>query len=214
MLKKLNSRSLKNGSNYIGEVEVLDTETNKHYFVVTQYGNLLYATFESSYIDSIKDPSLGEPNKIEGETYWWWDEKNTRFFEFYNDSMCEASSVERRNTITRKYARMKKPLGNIKYEIVEKKSAPVMACGPIGDMYEIKFHILDDDSYLYVFADDAVEEILLLKSSVYDELENAETSDDFNPPEPVERISRFANAKKSKYYDLYLEMEKFRDGVI
>ena len=72
----------------------------------------------------------------------------------------------------------------------------------MGEEYEIKFHILDNDTYLYVYANDW---------GFYC-LSNASIEDNV-PNSLIESIEGFDKAKKSRYYDLYLEMEKYIDGV-
>ena len=107
---------------------------------------------------------------------------------------------------------MKKPLGNIKYKILNKKNKPVFGCGPMGDIYEIEFLLLDDNSHLFVYSSDSEGAFTLTDYSVYDTLEKEEEGLNVDYKDPIETISDFSKAKKSKYYDLYLEMEKFKDG--
>ena len=114
--------------------------------------------------------------------------------------------------LKRKYARIKKPKGNIRYEIIYKKNKPVYGCGPMGDVYEIKFHILDDDSYLYAHANDWCMYSLYDTSPFEFLFPEDNTFEDKDFPEPIEEFEGFSKAKKSKYYDLYLELEKFIDG--
>ena len=211
MLKQIGKRSYKNGKNYIGEVEVVDTETNKHYYVVAQYGSLLYATFDSSYIDSIKNPELAKPNKIEGETYWWWNKNNTKFFDFYNGAMAEADDVKRRNTITRKYARMQKPGDELKYEIISKDTMDTFACGPLGTIYEIKVRLLDDNTEIYVSLDTSYEKIYNISKNSLIKAASSGKIEEYG--EPIEEIMGTQNIKKSKYYALYYLVEQFYDGL-
>lgn len=212
MLKRIGKKSLKNGNNYIGEVEVLDTDTNKHYYVVAQYGSLLYATFEASYINSIKNPILDKPNMIEGETYRWWRKDNTRFFDFYEEAMDEADDVERRNTITRKYARMQKPRDELKYEIISKNTMDTFACGPLGTIYEIKVRLLEDNSEIYVSLDTSYEKIYNISKKSLIKAANNGNIEEYG--EPIEEIMGTRNIKKSKYYALYYLVEQFYDGII
>ena len=210
--QKITTKKVKN--NYISECVVVDTETNETFYVVTQFGDLLYATFTSSWLDYATGKVSEEPQRIEGEDYLFFDlnndNKETKFWEFYVDTFNEASHLEHTQYINRKYANMKKPIGNIKYEIVYKNNKPVFGCGPMGDIYEIKFHILDDDSYLYVYSDDAFGYMSIHKFSVFELLEK---DDDVSLDDDCEEmIEKFSDAKKSKYYDLYLEMEKFKDN--
>lgn len=216
MLEKIGKRSLKNGSNYIGEVEVLDTDTNKHYYVVTQLGDLLYATFESSYIDSIKNPELPKPNMIEGEPYLFfdfWEDRpgNTIYREFYVEAYNEASAVKSRNTITKKYARMKKPSGELKYEVISKDTMDTFACGPLGTIYEIKVRLLEDNTEIYVSLDTSFEMIYgISKNSII----KAFSDGDMKECDFIEEINGTQKIKKSKYYDLYYLVEQFYDGII
>ena len=99
---------------------------------------------------------------------------------------------------------------NIRYEIIYRKETSLCACGPIGFGYEIKFHILDDDSYLYVYADDmniyslnTISEMDIL-SLPQEEFDKAFT-------EPIECFEGLVNSVNSKYFDLFLEMEKYID---
>lgn len=215
MLQKLKITTKKIKSNYISECKVVDVDTNKIFYVVAQLGDLLYATFTSSWLDYVIGKVSEKPQMIEGEDYYFFDGpdengKPNRFAEFYNEVLAEASLLEHTHYINRKYANMKKPIGNIKYAVVYKNSKPVFSCGPMGEIYEIKFHILDDDSYLYVYSDDEFGYMSIHTFSVFELLEkNEEASID---DDCVEMIEKFSDAKKSKYYDLYLEMEKFKDN--
>lgn len=106
----------------------------------------------------------------------------------------------------RKHAHLKKPLGNIKYEVVEKTSKPTSGCGFMGDVYEIKIHNLEDDTYLYVNADDWCY-YSLSRNSIFE----VEYGCDLDI---IESFEGFENTKMSQYYDFFLEMERFIDGIV
>ena len=106
-------------------------------------------------------------------------------------------------TLKRKYSHLKKPNGNFKYEIVYKKSIPVFACGPMGEFYEIKFK-MEDGTFLYVNADDWG--MYSLRDDISEiDLMSDENTDYSKIKEPIEDFTGFSKAKKSKFYDLYLE---------
>lgn len=205
MKRLVKNQTLKIKGNYISESEVFDDENHKTYYVVVRLGNLLYATFDGSYIEYLKGNQI-EPNMIEGNSYLWFDlfedRGETPFREFYYDCLGEASLLEKKEFVKRKYSHLKKPLGNIKYEVVYRKKKTTYGCGPMGEAYEIKFHILDDDTFLYIYANDWCFYCLTNKPSEEDD-----------PNSVIEYFEGFEHAKKSKYYDLYLEMEKYIDGI-
>lgn len=202
LIKNITTRL--NGS-YISESQVYDEVNKKTYYVVVRLGNLLYATFDKSYIDYLKNKA-SKPKKIEGDDYLWFDsfsdKGETPFWSYYLTCLEKANSLENKTTINRKYSHLKKPLGNMKYEIISKKTVSEIACGPVGNSYQIKFHILDDDSYLYACANDSCFYSLCVGNAASDE-----------PGDTIESFENFKNAKKSEYYDLFLEMEKYIDGV-
>ena len=215
MIKEIKIKTIKHGYNYISECEVLDTDTNETYYVVTQFGNLFYKTFKNSYMDYVLGKTKVEPIQIEGDDYMWTDFSYdcgvTRFCKQYKKTFEEASKLEHRDYINHKYAHLKKPLGNIKFKILNKRRKCVYGCGPMGEIYEIEFLILDDNSNLYVYSDDSFGAFSITDYSVYDSLESEEDGNEFEYIDSIEEISDFSKAKKSKYYDLYLEMEKYKD---
>lgn len=216
MIKEIKIRTIKNNYNYISECEVLDTDTNDTFYVVTQLGNLFYNTYKSSYIDYVKGITKEKPIKVEGNDYMWanfdCDCGETKFWEQYGKTLEEASKLEHRYYINHKYPHLKKPLGNIKYKILNKKSNSVFGCGPIGDAYEIEFLILDDNSKLYVYSDDAIGAFSLTDYSVVDATLAEQEGREAVYGRDIEQLSNFKEAKYSKYYDLYLEMEKLKDN--
>ena len=211
MLKELSTRTVKVKNNYIAEIKVFNSEENKDYYVVAQFGDLLYATFDGSWID-YKNGQSQEPNKIEGENYWWFNENNTQFFEFYQEAERLASVLESSEAIKRKYARLKKPEQFNKYEIVYKKTLPLFACGPMGDIYEMKVHMIDKDRDLYFSFDSACNIYRIDILSIIDAFQNDTFEDQFDEFEKhLTEFEGFSKAKKSKYYDIFLELEKFVD---
>jgi len=84
MLKKISEKAKKYQDGYVAETEVYDTITEEKYYVVCRTGDLLYATFDSSYFDYLIENSGIEPKMLEGEKYYWYDDsKNpSRFKEF------------------------------------------------------------------------------------------------------------------------------------
>ena len=197
-MKLISNTTIRLKGNHISESKVLGDD-NKYYYVVVRFGNLLYATFDASLIKHMRGRSP-KPNMIEGNSYLWFDinedRHETRFWQYYVDCYNLNYKKEKESYIKRKYSRLKKPIGHIRYENISKEITPVFSCGPTGWDYCIKFHILDDDSYLYLFANDLRFYILC-------------------PPNEkvIESFEGFERAKKSKYYDLFWEMEKFIDGV-
>ena len=210
MIKKLGIRSCKHKWEYIAECEVLDTETNEKFYVVVQRENLFYKTFRSSYIDYFTGLTKIEPEEVEGaNSLWFYFEKDTRFYHQYFEALGEASKLETQDYNKRKYARIKKPLGNIKYKILNKRARPVLGCngGYVGDDYEIEFLILPKNKHLFVYADDLTGGFILADYSIYD----VPLDESIDEKTFIEILSNFSKAKKSQYYDLYLEMEKFKD---
>lgn len=213
MLKEINKQTIKNNGDYVAEIELLDTDDNKSYYVVAQIGNnLLYATFDGSYVGYLNNTNE-KPSMLEGDKVWWFYEANTRFCTYYDQAYVMAVELESSESIKRRHAHLKKPLGNIKYEIVYRNNEPRFACGPMGDVYEIKFHILDNDIYLYMYSTDACDFYALSDFSYFELEEKMIGGEDPVIPDPIESFEGFYKAKKSKYYDLYLEMERFRDGL-
>lgn len=216
MLKDLGIRTLKKDFNYIAECEVLDTDTNLKYYVVTQFGDLFYKTFDSSYIDYINGINKNVPQVIEGDNYLWFDvneDRNiTRFWKEYNATYTAAYLLGHRQYIKAKYSHLKKPLGNIKFKILNKRTKPVFGCGPMGDIYEIEFFINDTNEHLFVFSDDYNGIYSIYKESLFDIIVNEENGGELKEITPIELIKNFSLAKKSIYYDLYLEMEKYKDN--
>ena len=210
MTKLINNKTLTIRGGYISESEVLDEDTNKTYYVVVRLGDLLYATFDGSLIAYLQGKA-NEPNKIEGETHLWYntfeDRDETPFWKYYEDCYAKANDLKFKQEVVRKHAHLKKPLGNIKYETVYRKSKSVYSCGPMGEAYEIKFHILDDDTYLYVNANDWGCYMLTTYSYL-----DAKDDQDLNEG-LIDVFEGFEKAKKSKYYDLFLEMERYIDGI-
>lgn len=209
-MKKEYLKTIKLKNNYISEAKVIN-DNGDIVYVVTVLGNLLYATFNASYIDYVKGISDKKPNKIEGDEYLWFDcnqdRKETIYWNYYNETFIEASKKQHCDYINHKYSHLKKPLGKFKYEIIYKKTKPIFACGPVGDVYEIAFK-LKNGPILYVFADDSCDMYSLYKDSVIDKIETR--NDDYD--EPIEEFEGFSKAKKSDYYDLYLEIEKYKDN--
>ena len=102
----------------------------------------------------------------------------------------------------------------INFEIADQRFMAISACGPIGYMYEIKFHMLDDDTYIYAFGDDMVSELTLAKSSIYDEIINStEEGRELNSPEEIESVANITKAKGSKYYELFKILKKYKDTI-
>ena len=102
----------------------------------------------------------------------------------------------------------------INFEIADQRFMAISACGPIGYMYEIKFHMLNDDTYIYAFGDDIVSQLTLAKSSIYDEIINStKEGRELNNPEEIESVEDIKKAKKSKYYDLYVVLQKYKDSA-
>ena len=196
------------GKNYIAEYTVLEEEGRQFYYVVVQIGNLLYATFESSYLDYITGKVNKKPTRIEGADFLWFDiiedRGDTRFWKYYRAAFEKANNLMRNDYIQRKYSHLKKPLGNIKYHIVDQKSVPLLDAA----VYEMIFSITDTGETLLVQCDPQGRLSLSkvpLGFKPFDELPQDSVL--------VEEISSFSKAKYSDYYDLYLEMEKFRDSI-
>ena len=205
-------KTVKINSDYISEIKLTD-DLGNNYFVVTELGDLLYATFDNSYIDYKKGITSVSPNKIEGENYLWFDihenRNQTIFWEYYLETLSEATSKMNNEYRRHKYSHLKKPLNNINYKIIRKRDKDVFACGPVGTVYEIEF-LIDNKETLFLYADDVIgRNYMIAKCSIFDFDESKYDINDYI----VEMISDFSKAKKSMYYDLYLEMEKFIDGI-
>lgn len=102
------------------------------------------------------------------------------------------------------------------FEIVEKKNKNGFTCGPVGDMYEIKFHMIDDDSYIYLYSEDAfMGSYILAKCSLFEILENNDMDISVPDEDLVEMINEYSDItiEKSKYKGLYLEMDKYIEEV-
>ncbi|MBO4695415.1 MAG: hypothetical protein J5656_05835 [Clostridia bacterium] len=103
----------------------------------------------------------------------------------------------------------------INYEVVDKRFMAIFACGPIGYMYEIKFHMLDDDTYIYAFGDDVVPELTLAKSSIYDEIiSSTDEGREYIRPEEIETVENISKAKKSKYYPLFKILKRYKEEIL
>ena len=209
MLKEIKKQTAVAKGELVAEIEVLDTDDNKSYFVVSKITDtVLYSTFDGSYIDYLNG-LRDKPNVVEDDFL-----ENTKFGKYYNEALNIVPQPQGISSgLKRKYSHLKKPLGNVKYEIVEKKSAPRFACGPMGNAYELKFHLLDDGKYLYIYSSDAYDFYALSDFSYFELEEKMIGGEDPVIPDPIESFEGFYKAKKSKYYDLYLEMERFRDGL-
>ena len=211
---KVSEKVIEKNGNFIAEITVRDEKTGKCYYVVCQLGDLFYKTFESSYIDYVSGKAA-EPKMVEGDDYLWWyvadTEEKSAFYDYYEETLALASDMEKSKYIKRKYSRLKKPDGNIKFEIVDKCSETVFACGPIGEVCQIKFYLSEEDRNLYVFYSDVEGELFILSEhDIKSEIDN----DEFDEKNVIERFVGFSKAKKSRYYDLYYAMMQYVDGII
>ena len=199
MLNELNITTIKFRDKFISECCVLDTITQKKYYVVSQIGKTLYATFDNSYIGYLKHKNK-KPQKLEGENFMFFDLNNrfinTRFNKQYKLTY-EASIFEKRkHYLNRKYSHIKKPTCNLNYVIIEKKSVS----NNVEKLYEMEVFLYTKKYYIF--------------SNSYSIYKISRT--EFNlcdkDSDIIESLDSFDKCKKSKFYSLYLEMEKYKDN--
>jgi hypothetical protein len=156
-----------------------------------------------------------EPKMIEGDDYLWWNvadpKEKSVFFDYYEEALALAGDIENKKYIKSKYSRIKKPDGIIKYEIIEKDRKIVFACGPLGEVCQIKFYLPEEKRNIYVlYSNTEVEVFVLSEHDIKAETENG----DFDENNVIERVVGFSKTKKSKYYDLYYATMQYVDGII
>jgi len=73
----------------------------------------------------------------------------------------------------------------------------------------MKVQMLDDDTVLHVYSDEMYEGVYIISDhSVFKDIKNDSIGN------YIENIEDFENTKKSKYYDLFLDIEMFKDRIV
>ena len=97
-----------------------------------------------------------------------------------------------------------------KFEVVYKKRQMIVACGPCEYVYEIKFHLTDENKDLYLYFD-IFNMLTIAENSILDIVNN--NLDNNKPIESlgivIEQYEGFENARKSQYHGFVEIMEKF-----
>ncbi len=197
MLKELDIRTVKIGTNYISECKVLDLNTQKIYYVVSRMPKVMYAAFESSYIESLKN-KIKIPRKIEGENYMFFDFEgrlnNTNFFIQYKKTYDNVLEAMRNDRITKKYSKIKKPKNINDYKIVNKEKK----LSYVGFSYKM---IIDFNNHVYmIYKDD------FSNYKIFEYILNQKIL--------IEELNSFKKIKKSKFYPYYLLIEMYNDNYL
>lgn len=197
MLKELNIRTIKFGLNYISECQVLDCETKKIYYVVSCMPKVMYATYESSYIDHLKNKTKSI-RKIEGDDYMFFDFEgklnNTKFYLQYKKTYDNVINAIQNEKINKKYSKIKKPRNIYDYKIIEKEKN----LSYLGFSYKM---IVDFKGHIYmIYKDD------FSNYKIFEYLLNQKIL--------LEELNGFKKTKKSKFYPYYLLIEMYNDNYL
>ena len=212
MLIERSRRVEKVDDDFIAECVVYDNIKNKEYYV-TIISGYMYGTYESSYIDYRLKINKNYPKVVEEVNCFWWNTPESEkepFNKFYNemDDLVDIASKEYSDKIH--YSTIKL-LNNINYEIISKRCNSTTNNPKDGNEFEIKVHVLDDDSilYLYLYDEPTCKTYIVSKISVLDyrKRKNKKEDDDFI----IELVFDY-KITKSEYNDLYIELDKYRDG--
>ena len=200
-MKKIDERVLRVDDNYVAEIVVEDE--GKKYYVVCQLGDLMYKTFDGSYIDFLSGKAP-MPNEIEGDDYLWFDDNSTKFAAFYSEALERASKYQDESERAEKYSNAKVPSGTLKFDILDKQRE---SCGFVfeNEACELKVR-LQDGSVLFVYFDDINGDYYAISKETMFQSEN--------PGEPIEVFYAFEDTAESKYYDLYYALERYKDELI
>ncbi len=197
MLIEKNIKVIKNGLNYISECEVVDSETNKNYYVVSQMPKTMYATFDSSYMDYILYTKK-MPQMIEGEDYMFFDFEgrlnNTKFWNFYKKTYYKALEAKENEKINKKYSKIKKPKNINDYRIINKEKT----LSYVGYSYEIVVNFYD---HIYIIYKDDFSNYKIFEYQL-------------NKKILLEEIVGYKKIKKSKFYPYYLLVEMYNDNYL
>lgn len=197
MLKELNTRTIKYGTNYISECVVEDDSTKMKYYVVSQMPKVMYATYDNSYIDYLKRKSAC-PKKIEGENYMFFDFdgklNNTKFYLQYKKTYENVINALNNEKINKKYSKIKKPKNICDYKIIEKEKNLSYS----GFSYKM---IVNFNDHIYmIYKDD------FSNYKIFEFL--------FNKKILLEELTGFNKTKKSKFYPYYLLIEMYNDNYL
>ena len=207
MLEVLEKRNYKSkDGRLITEYKVIDSDTQKTYYPLQVVSNnkISQDVGDGSFIDYLEGktskPSRVDRTGIDGQ-----------FEKLFNDISYDLTKFQYEDYMETKYSKLKKPNNNLKYEIIDKKSHQFIA-NDIVTGYELVVK-MENGKILYFYSDTFYPFYAIFKESFLNEI-MTKNPNEVKVPEKIEEFESFKETENSKYYDIYLELEKFKDTDI
>jgi len=198
LLKEI-SNKIKHSYNVIkATTKVLDTNTNIDYDVIDEYYGNDYDPIYST-IHSFHDSNITNEMKLKLNRF---HKKNLKLIEKYIE----------KNSNRKKYKNIKEKPNTLKYEILESNTDMIIDKKNIYKNYELKVSI-NGLLNMYVFASDLnnyYQISLFSEFESFDEI--VEEYDEKIDKSPLEIYQDFKETYDSMYYDLFYEIENYKNN--